>query len=110
MARTAITPQRATSAGLALTTEAANVDGNSIVQEGRRILVATNNSGASINVTLPTPGTVDGLAITDRVVAVPAGATRYIGIMNAAYRQPDGSVWADYSAVASVVVAVLEAE
>lgn len=110
MPRTAITAQRATSTGLDLTAEAANVDGNSVVQTGHRVLKVINGSAASINVTLPTPGTVDGLAVADRVVAVPAGATRYISVVNTAYRQPDGTVLIDYSAVATVTVAVLEAE
>ncbi|RBY82681.1 hypothetical protein [Blastococcus sp. TF02A-26] len=109
MARTAITPQVATPAGLTPAFEPANVDGNSFVLRQARALRIKNGSGVSINVTLPTPGTVDGLAIADRVVAVPAGADMLIGLSRGdAYRQTDGSVYVDYSAVASVTVAVLD--
>jgi hypothetical protein len=115
MPRTAITPQRPTSSGTAVTFEAANVLGNSVPQDGHRVLVVVNGSGGSINVTLPTPGTIDtDLAIPDRVVAVPAGATRYIALGTPSsapvYRQSDGSVNIDYSAVTSVTVAVLHVE
>jgi hypothetical protein len=36
-------------------------------------LEANNGSVAAITITLATPGTVDGLAIADRAVVVPAG-------------------------------------
>lgn len=109
MPRTLITPQKVVSTGLAVVTEAANVLGNSVQQSPDRWLQVTNGSGGSINVTVQTPGIVDGdLAVPDRVVAVPAAATRHIAVGNAAYRQPDGTVNIDYSAVASVTVACLE--
>lgn len=108
MPRTAITPQKATSAGLALVTEPGNVDGHSLPIERGVVLVVSNGSAGSINVTLVTPGTADGdLAIPDRIVAVPAGATRYFGNLDAVYRQSDGSVHVNLSAVASVTVAAL---
>lgn len=108
MARTAITPQAPTSAGLALVTEAGNVDGHTIPNEGA-VLQVTNGSGAPINVTLVTPGSADdSLAIPDRVVAVPAGATRYFGDLDAVYRQSDGTTHVNLSAVGSVTVAALQ--
>ena len=108
MARTAITPQAPTSAGLALVAEAANADGHSIPSEGA-VLKVINGSGGSINVTLVTPGSADAsLAIPDRVVAVPAGETRYFGDLDAVYRQPDGTVHVNLSAVVSVTVAALQ--
>lgn len=107
--RTAITAQQVTSAGLAPAFEPANVDGNSYVLRQARALRVKNGSAAAVNVTLPTPGTVDGLAIADRVVAVPAGADMVIGLGRGdVHRQPDGTVHVDYSAVASVTVAVLD--
>lgn len=109
MARTAITAQVATPAGLAPAFEPANVDGNSFVLRQSRALRVKNGSGASVNVTIPTPGTVDGLAIADRVVAVAAGADMLIGLGRGdVYRQTDGSVYVDYSAVTSVTVAVID--
>lgn len=109
MARTAITPQKATSAGLAPTTEAANVDGNSYPVKAGRLLRVTNGSAGPINVILVTPGMADGdLALPDRVGAVAAGATRYFGSLDAVYRQSDGSVHVNYSAVTTVTVAVID--
>src|SRR4051812_22189537 len=61
-------------------------DGDVVVE------VISTDAGAQ-TVTLVTPGTVSGLAIADQVVAVPAGATRYIGKLSpATYNQPDGTV------------------
>lgn len=109
MARTAITPQQVVSTGLTVAYEPANVDGNSIAGASRRRdLTVKNGSAGSINVTIPTPGTVDGLAIADRVIAVAAGAEVRIRTDGSAYRQSDGSVHIDYSAVTSVTVAVTQ--
>lgn len=109
MPRTAITPQRATSAGLAPAYEAANGLGNSFPLVAGRALHVKNASAAAVTVTVPTPGTVDGLAIADRTISVAAGGDQLIGLgTNAAYRQPDGTALVDYSAVASVTVAVID--
>lgn len=106
MARTAITAQDITTAGLAPATEAANVDGNSF--PAGTILRVTNGSAGSINVTVPMPGQVDGLALPNRVVAVAAGETRYLSRFGSSYQQSDGSIHANYSAVTSVTVAALK--
>ena len=50
----------------------ASTDKNLIPNDGRTILYVENGLLAA-NITIATPGTVDGLAIADRVVAVPAG-------------------------------------
>lgn len=110
MARTPITAQVATSAGLTPTFEAANTDGNSYVLRQGRVLRVKNASAAAITVTLPTPGTVDGLAIPERTVNVPATSGDVLIALGKgdAYRQSDGTVLVDYSAVASVTVAVID--
>lgn len=46
---------------------------------GRELIQVSNASGGSVNVTLDLKGTVDGLAITDKVVAVGDGVTKAIG-------------------------------
>lgn len=112
MARTAITPQAAVAAGTAVTFEAANVDGNSFTAARGRALHVKNGSASPITVTVPTPASVDGLAVADRAVAVAAGAHTVIGLGAATaagiYAQTDGSVYVDYSAVTTVTVAVID--
>lgn len=110
MPRTAITPQAAGSSGLSPNFEAANVDGNSFAVRPGRLLEVKNTSAAAVNVTIPTPGTVDGLAIADRVVAVPAttGHVRIALGKGDVYRQTDGAALVDYAAVAGVTVAVVD--
>lgn len=109
MPRTAILPQTVTASGLTATYEAANVDGNSFTWAARRILHVVNDDAAGITVTIPTPATVNGLAVEDQTVAVGAGTDVFIGPFGAsAFRQDNSTVHVDYSAVASVTVAVLE--
>ncbi len=107
MPRTPITPQAVVVTGLALVPEPGNVDGNTIPLSGRQALQVVNGSAASINVTIPSSATVEGLAVSSRVVAVPAGATRHLRSSEAG-RQAGNVVNVDYSAVASVTVALLE--
>ena len=77
-----------------------NVNGNALsYNDGRIILEVNNTSGGSLNVTVGTPGVVDGLAVADLVVAVAAGATRLIGpFPPAIYNQSDGTVQVDVTA------------
>lgn len=107
MARTAITAQRIDVAGTTPATEPANVDGNSVAFAGNRTVVVKNASAASINATILTSRTVEGLAVPNRVVAVPAGAEKFIRLSSISI-QSTGLVHVDYSAVASVTVHVLE--
>lgn len=108
--RTEITAQTATSAGLSPAFEPANVDGNSYVLRKGRLLRVKNSSGSPVDVTLPTPGTVDDLAVADRTVTVPATTGDvHIGLGRGdAYRQSDGRAYVDYSAVTGVTVAVVD--
>lgn len=78
------------------------------------ILLVDNGSGASINVTVQTPGDVEGLAVAENIVAVAAGAMAAIHLDERTYQRPAGSadagkVYVDYSAVASVTRAVIAA-
>lgn len=106
MARNVLTPQKIVPGGLTLNLTAPNVDGD-VVPTGPVALYVLNGSGASINVTAQTPQTVEGLAVAENIVAVPAGAFRIIGPFAAAtYGRPaapdKGQVYVDYSAQASV--------
>src|SRR5687767_2011294 len=109
MPRSALAVQQVERAGLTPAFTAANVDGHSSANTGKEALYVTNGSGGSINVTVVTPGTVDGLAVADRVIAVPAGQSRIIGpFPPLAYDQPGtNAVHVDFSAVTSVTVAAL---
>jgi len=79
------------------------------------ILHVKNASGASVDVTISTPNTLDSLAISDLVVAVPAGEERFIGPFPAeVYEQYDSDidkrnlVLVDTSAQTSVTYAALK--
>jgi hypothetical protein len=110
MARTALSVQEIVRTGLDPSYEAANTDGESVANDGRTFVHVDNASGGSINVTVVHPGTVDGLAVADLVVAVPAGEDRMIGPFPARFNQTGsdaGKLYVDFSAVASVTVAAL---
>jgi hypothetical protein len=120
MSRVSVTTQLIPYAGLLPVMTAPTV-ANDVVDGGRTALHVINGGGASITVTVVTPGVVDGdLPITDRVVTVPVGTTpTIIPLSSPNYRQTAASVdvtvpvnadvgrcYVNYSAVASVTRAV----
>lgn len=112
MARTSVVTQKITRAGLAPALTAVTVDGD-IIDSGPVILHVANAGGAAVTVTVQTPITVDGIALTDLAVSVPAGQAREIGpFPDRTFRQPAaapvgaGRVLVDYSAITSVTRAV----
>lgn len=113
MARTALATQPIADEGTVVAMTAANVDGHTIDGGGDVILKVLNGSGGSINVTVQTAATEDGLAVAEQVVAVAAGATKYIGRFRpATYDRPSGAadagkIYVDFSAVTSVTCAAL---
>lgn len=110
MARTALTPQAITSAGLEATYTAANADGNKFSNTDRTLFHVKNASVGDVTLTFNTPGTVDGLAVTERTVVCSAGEERFWRGQPSIYNQPTtdaGMVYVDYSAVVTVTVAVL---
>ena len=58
---------------------AANADGHDVPNSGRMFLYVKNGGGSDSEVTVAAPGTVDGLAIADRVVDVAAGEDEIMG-------------------------------
>lgn len=106
MSREALTVQSVVRTGLEPAYTAAVGDGHSVLNDGRLTFVhVVNGSGSEVTITIPTPGSVDGLAVADRTVAVPAGEERMIGpFPTATYNQADGTVHVDYSATTSVTV------
>jgi hypothetical protein len=116
MARTAIATTAQGDAGIDITTmPAANVDGHAIEGGGSTQLAVRNASGVSVNVTFQSAATLDGLAVADLVVAVPAGATKLCKRLSpAVYDRPSGAVdagkvYVDFSAVTSVTCLPVEA-
>jgi hypothetical protein len=79
--------------------------------DGRTILHFKKSAAVICTVTLPTPGTVDGLAITDRTVAVPATTgDKFIGKLSKdVYNDANGYASFTLSDVDGLTVAVLKA-
>lgn len=105
MARTALTAQQIDLVGLNPVLSAANVAGHSVANDPRTYVEVKNSDTLSMTVSIPTPMTVNGLAVTDRTVTIPSGQTRKIGIRGAPeYLQADGTIYIDFSSVTSVTV------
>lgn len=66
-----------------------------------------NGNVASTNVGLVTPGTVDGLPVGDRTVAVAAGAEAFIRLDPTLYRASNGLGTVTFSVTGTVTAAVL---
>jgi hypothetical protein len=109
MARTALTPQRFTTLGLAPTYVTPDASGVSFRSSNKQVLHVKNGSAASVTVTLKIGITVEGQAVTNPTASVGAGADTFFGPFSDAYDQPDGTdtVFVDLSAVADVEVACL---
>ena len=107
MARTVITVQQIARTGLASALAAADgANHNYFANDGQTFLYVKNASGSPITVTINTPGLVDGLAIADLTVSVPATTgERMIGpFPPGIYNQSDGSVYVDWSSATSVTM------
>jgi hypothetical protein len=106
--RVNVNPQEISRAGVTPTYNAASADNNSFVNDGRT-LVQVLNVGAEMTVTIVTPGTVDGLAITDRAVVVPlTTGNKMIGPFPPdIYNQSDGKVHLNWSRSSDVTFAVM---
>lgn len=93
----------------AVAQEAANVDGNMFLNNGKILLWLENGSGSPITVTLVTPRTVSGLAVADQTVSVPATDERWAGPFDTGtYNQASGAdvgkLYIDYSDVTTLNV------
>jgi hypothetical protein len=113
MARTEVVTQDIVLTGLEPALTAANVDGDIVECGGSVFLWVDNASGAEVDVTIQTPLTVEGLAVAENVVAVPAGEVRLIGpIVKRAFGRPSGDdkgkAYVDYETVTSVTRAFLK--
>lgn len=105
MARTALSVQRPSADGVALVYANANVDGHSFSASNAFVHVK-NGSGGTVTLTLPTPGTVEGLAVADRTIAIPAGQDKAF-VPTDAVKDAAGSMNIDFSSVTSVTIAAI---
>lgn len=103
----ALAAQRIAQSGTAPTYAAASAGGDTAPVGGGLKLHVVNGSGATVTVTVVTPGTLDGLSIGDAALPVPAGGSGFIPLTNI-YRDPvTGRANITYSATTTVNVAVL---
>jgi hypothetical protein len=104
-----LTVQNIVRAGLEPSYDAAAAGGDEFANTGDEFIHVKNGDGSSHTVTIETPATVDGLAVADRDVAIPAGEERMIGpFPGSTYNDGDGMVQLTYDGVTSVTLAVLK--
>lgn len=115
MSHTLLAVQTVTDDGLAPAYGAAPAGGNAVPGDGETFIHVKNGGAGSINVTVVTGGTLMGEPVSDKVLAIGAGAERLIGpFPPVLYNQPTGAaqhagqVTIDYSGVTSVTVAAFK--
>lgn len=112
MAALTVQPAARSANGVDLAGVAAAGGGDSFTNSGQEVFVVKNGGGAPITVTVVTPATVDGLAVTDLTASVAAGATRMIGPFPPGIYNDTGAaggiVSVTYSGVTTVTVAVVK--
>ena len=116
MAMTTLAVQSAVQAGFVPSFTAANVDGHGVENlNGNVVLYVKNGSASPITVTVATPGTVEGLAITDLAVTVANASEKIIGPFKKAVFNQDlttpalnSAIAVTFSAVTTVTVAAIK--
>lgn len=107
MARTSLTPQQATTAGLNPNLTAPTPDGD-VFDAGRVLLWVANGDDQPVTVTAVTPTTTGGQAVADAGGSVPAGQLRLFGpFPRYLFGQPfgaadEGRIYVNYSSIDSV--------
>lgn len=79
-------------------------DGNKVRFTPSMWIEVNNGSGSPINVTIDITRSVDGQAVTDKVVAVSNGVRKKIGPFTEDYLQADGFIWFTFSAVTTITM------
>ena len=103
---TAVAPARAANE---LTLVAAAAGGDDFVNDGKKLLVVNNGDVDALTVTITTQMEVDGEAIADKTVSVPAGEMHLIGpFPTNVYNDGDGKVQVGYGDETSVTVGVID--
>jgi hypothetical protein len=111
MARTALTVNQITRAGLVFSPTAANADGHRLTGIEGMFVDVNNASGGSLSVTMKTPAQKGGLDIAEDVITIANGQAKVIGGNwdKEIYRQSDRTLHIDFSTVSSVTVAAFYA-
>lgn len=112
MARTELTVTEIPLTGVdsAVTLEAANADGEAVVNNGETFIEVLNENVADCTVTINSNRTVDGLTLPDKTVVVEQNERMLILLgprdtFNQRGGTDDGKVYVDFSAVTDVTVA-----
>lgn len=104
MARGVITVATTGRSGLIPTYIAADsANGHLFLNPNENVLLHVKNANAgAVVVTIPTPGTIDGLSVTDRTVSVAAGTEVFIGPFNNTHYGNSDGVYIDFDIDASI--------
>ena len=112
MARQSLTVQKPTRAGLnaTYTTSMTAGAGNGVKfpYTGKESLHVKNASGSTLTLTIKSALLVDGLAVADRTVTIPAAGERFVlpGAVDVC-KQADGNVYIEFDAVTSISAAAV---
>lgn len=94
--------------GLSATYHAASAGGDKVTPGAGVAIHVINGSVADVDVTLVTPGTVEGLAVADRVVTAAASSANTFVAVPEIYRNPtDALASITWEATADVTFAVI---
>lgn len=109
MPRTNLTSTQISRTGLTPTFGAVDQpNGNDFLNVDERTYIHVKTGGSATVLTVPTPITIDGLAVADLSVSIGTSSERIIGpFPQQYYNQTDGKVYLDWSVGTSVTVAVI---
>lgn len=106
MAITTLSVQQIDRTGLTPSFSAANSDGSYVANDGKVFIEVKNSDTSDHTVTIATPNQVDGLAIADLTVTVPASGDKMIGpFPPSVYNNSSGYITVTYSSVTGMTVA-----
>jgi len=110
MARTEITVQQSSLAGITPTFNAAIADGHMFKNDGNVIIEVKNAAGADVTVTIQTPAKVQGIDLAEITVTVPATTGhKLIGPFDPSlFNQSNGMVYVDYSSATAVTIMAVD--
>ena len=112
MANVRLTPQAINSAGIVPTNNGSlSVSDTYLVSNNGRVMLHFLKTGAgACTVTVTTPGTVDGLAVTDRTITVPAttGDRMHSKFSPDVYNDENGDLAFTLSEITGLTVAVIQ--